>query len=106
MDHLPVLGQVLEAYPRVPFLCTEEYDGLPFHECPDRQKWDVQRLDNGDFSEHPRHEAAAFLQTWLFFESLNEILGFPAPIDTKNFIGEHDAQLYVQTTLLYDHIAL
>lgn len=61
---------------------------------------------NGDFSEHPRHETAAFLQTWLFFGSLNEILGFPAPIDAKNFIGEHDAQLYVQTTLLYDHIAL
>lgn len=105
MDHLPGLAHATSTYPRVPFLCDQEYDNLPFDQYQVRRGWDVHRLYNRDFSQHPPRETASFLQTWLFFGLLNEILGFQRPISMQDFIQEDSGGRRIYTTHLNACIA-
>lgn len=106
MDHLPKFGHAVEAYPRVPYLCIEAYDGLPFAEYHIRRGWEVQRLYNGDFSQHGCDETASFLQTWLFFGAINEIFGFQKPFDTRQFVLEDGEGKRICTSSLHNHFAV
>jgi hypothetical protein len=45
----------------IPYVYTEDYDGLEFVSYPEHRGFDVDRFGRGDFS------AACFLQNWLFF---------------------------------------
>ena len=89
MEHLPRrTGQEQSVFPAVPYLCEEKYDGLSFLEYPRRLGW--PNLENtGRFRQtatlsiaNTKHLAATppaklepFLQNWLFFGLLNEVLG-------------------------------
>ncbi|KAL2819828.1 hypothetical protein BJX63DRAFT_418752 [Aspergillus granulosus] len=75
MDHVESLPD--SPYPRlqIPCLSSEAYDGLDFLTYPERSGWDIDRLLDGDFSEHPGEKTAAFLQNWLFFGVLWEVFG-------------------------------
>lgn len=75
MDHAYVSSTPVFVPPRIPYLCEVPYDGLDFTGYPQRRGWDKERLSRGDFTQHPRERTAAFLQEWLYFGVLTEVLG-------------------------------
>ncbi|KAL9010459.1 MAG: hypothetical protein Q9173_004609 [Seirophora scorigena] len=83
MEHLHPPRNVATPGPDpVPCVCTEDYDGGPFLTYPTRQGKSSVLDDAPSASEGrpllpttPTAELEAFLQTWLFFGLLKEILG-------------------------------
>ena len=103
MDHLPTFSDTVGKYPRVPLLCRERYDNLPFAQYPSRRGYDLQRLYSGDFSQHPREDTASFLQTWLYFGTLNEIFKV-VEVDLEHFIERDDLGFRICTKKLDGYI--
>jgi Heterokaryon incompatibility protein (HET) len=79
-DHVPPISD------KVPYVCTEKYDGKQFLSYPKRNDKPWLELPGGDLpymtyavSENIRlieqKEQERFLQTWLFFGLLHEMLG-------------------------------
>ncbi|KAF4632702.1 hypothetical protein G7Y89_g5424 [Cudoniella acicularis] len=83
MEHLPPVSDPYEPI-LIPYIGDCEYDGLDFAGYPSRRGWDIDRLLIGDFQETPTANAAAFLQTWLFFGLMHEI--FAVKIRSADFI--------------------
>ena len=89
MEHLPTrAGQTKSLFPAIPYLCQDRYDGGPFSDYPHRLGlpdlkigWNFRSnpslsLANQHFlAALPRVELESFLQNWLFFGLLNEVLG-------------------------------
>ena len=84
MDHLALPRDPISPLTKVPYLCTEHYDvTIPFLEYAGRKgkPWMVVEVGQVMFelheivSETAKSELASFLQTWLFFGLLAEILG-------------------------------
>ena len=84
MDHLALPRDPILPLTEVPYLCTEHYDvTIPFLEYPGRKgkPWLVVEVGQvmfelyDDVSPTPKSELERFLQTWLFFGLLAEILG-------------------------------
>lgn len=79
MDHIALPTNADYQPVVVPCLSQLEYDHLGFESYPARRGWNMTSLLAGNFTQ--RHDssdsasAAAFLQDWLFFGSLREILG-------------------------------
>src|SRR6266699_2791867 len=84
MDHIPCSKSHLWQHVHVPFLCHEEYDGLPFAEYPERKGWQGLHERVIHLSQCSRDDESAFFQTWLFFGMLNQVLGVPVP--TRDFV--------------------
>jgi hypothetical protein len=59
----------------VPYIGDCEYDGLDFADYPARRGFDIEGLLKGDSKETPLDQVASFLQTWLYFGFMCEILG-------------------------------
>ncbi|RYP30362.1 hypothetical protein DL767_006270 [Monosporascus sp. MG133] len=104
MDHLLTFKYMAERYPRVPLLSEQPYDGLPFDGYHTRQGFDANRLYNRDFTQHPREKTASFLQTWLFFGTIHEILGLGQPYNLSRFVDIDDLGFRVCTQNLDRHI--
>lgn len=84
MDHLALPRDPILPLTEVPYLCTEHYDvTIPFLEYAGRKgkPWMVVEVGQVMFELHEtvsptsKSELACFLQTWLFFGLLAEILG-------------------------------
>ena len=88
MEHLPVrTGNPRSVFPPIPYLCNDRYDGGPFLEYPRRlglpNVEDVGSRVNPHLSTTNKQLLAAlppaylqpFLQNWLFFGLLHEVLG-------------------------------
>ena len=84
MDHLALPQDPILPLSKVPYLCTEHYDvTIPFIEYagPKGRPWMVVEDGKVMFELHEiasptaKSELADFLQTWLFFGLLAEILG-------------------------------
>lgn len=75
MDHIPKSTNPLYQEVIVPCLGTVTYDCLDFDTYPIRRGWDRARLFAGDFTQHEPAKTAAFLQDWLYFGILWEVLG-------------------------------
>ena len=89
MEHLPKrTGQTKSLFPEIPYLCQDTYDKGPFLDYPHRSGLPDLKIEGplGDspslsipkqqFLEGvPRAELESFLQNWLFFGLLNEVLG-------------------------------
>ena len=90
MEHLPRrIGQEKSIFPAIPYLCREKYDGGPFLDYPrrsgllDLENDVVFRMDATTLSfpnrkllaTMPRAQLEPFLQNWLFFGLLHEVLG-------------------------------
>ena len=88
MDHLPEASQPAFPYPKVLYLQGFVYDDAPFTEFPARMGFDKKRLLAGDFMEHPPTVTAAFLQTWLFFGVMSEVLG--THVERRDFVRADD----------------
>src|SRR5438046_415828 len=77
MDHLPLPIDDLAHLPvEVPFLCNERftYDDLGFLTYPRRAGVDIEQLRGEKLDLLALHNAAPFLQTWLWFGLLGETL--------------------------------
>lgn len=84
MDHLALPQDPILPLTKVPYICTEHYDvTIPFLEYAGRKgrPWMVVEVGQVMFELHDivsataKAELACFLQTWLFFGLLAEILG-------------------------------
>ena len=89
MEHLPKrTGQTQSLFPAIPYLCQDKYDEGPFLEYPHRSGLPDLRIQGTlginpflNISKQrflaavPRCELEPFLQNWLFFGLLNEVLG-------------------------------
>ena len=84
MDHLPEASQPAFPYPQVPYLEGFLYDDAPFTDFPARMGFDKKRLLAGDFTEHSPTVTAAFLQSWLFFGMMSEVLG--THVERQDFV--------------------
>ncbi|KAJ3569711.1 hypothetical protein NPX13_g5991 [Xylaria arbuscula] len=86
MDHIPPICGSPYQHIRVPNFCTEPYDGLEFSGYPQRKGW-ADPVDGSLALSKRSHEArTAFLQTWLFFGVLEEVLG--CRIDLGDFVKD------------------
>ena len=77
MNHLPDIRNSSCPLLEVPCIATP-YDGLSFAEYPLREGWDKALFVRSDFTNNGSRtveEAAAFLQTWLYFGTIHEVLG-------------------------------
>ena len=82
MDYLPLPHNASE-HLEIPDLGGEEYDGEEFLDYPARCGWDISKLRQGNVQESKLSgdhnalelQAAQFLQTWVFFGTLSELLG-------------------------------
>jgi hypothetical protein len=83
MEHLP---PVADPYCPIfaPYVGHCDYDGLGFAGYPSRMRCDVDRLLKGDFQRSSPANVAGFLQTWLYFGLMHEVLN--VEIRTANFI--------------------
>ncbi len=104
MEHLPVIKNPKRESYEIPFLCTEDYDGLGFHGYPEWKGWStwgVVRLFS--YRSVPRSSAVSFLQAWLYFGMLHEFLG--VPVQVSDFVIENDAgRLIITTARLSDYV--
>ena len=89
MEHLPRrAGQEKSVFPEIPYLCQDKYDEGPFLNYPQRSslpdlkvEWTLRLNPSLSLAQKqflaavPRAELEPFLQNWLFFGLLNEVLG-------------------------------
>ena len=89
MEHLPRrTGQEKSIFPEIPYLCQDKYDGGPFLDYPHRSGLPDLKIEgtlrmnpslsiakSNFLAAVPRAELEPFLQNWLFFGLLNEVLG-------------------------------
>ena len=89
MEHLPKrTGQTQSLFPAIPYLCQDKYDEGPFLDYPHRSGLPDLKIEGtlgiNSFlnipkqqflAAVPRSELEPFLQNWLFFGLLNEVLG-------------------------------
>ncbi|KAJ6512733.1 hypothetical protein C8R45DRAFT_961195 [Mycena sanguinolenta] len=69
MDHFTIPDGTVHI--RVPFRCTERYDGGDFFEYPTRKGWtETQLMGHSGFGNRAPAEVEAFFQTWLYFGTL------------------------------------
>ena len=90
---------------KVPCFSTHNYpyrrndeDLACFFGYPTLQGWDALKLLQGDYQGRTRRDGLSFLQSWLFFGFLQEVLG--VKIDKHDFIYEENSQRFVTTSLL------
>lgn len=89
MEHLPKpTGQAKSLFPAIPYLCQDRYDEGPFLDYPQRAGLPVSEVDptirlsptlssasQKLLAAMPPAELQSFLQNWLFFGLLREVLG-------------------------------
>jgi hypothetical protein len=89
-----------EPYPRIPLVAQSQYDNLEYDGYQTRCGFDLTRLYNRDFTQHPPDKTASFLQTWLFFGSLHEILSLDHPVDLDQFVERDHLGFRISTRTL------
>ncbi|KUJ12058.1 uncharacterized protein LY89DRAFT_673847 [Mollisia scopiformis] len=88
MEHLPPVTKAYEPI-SVPFIGETEYDGLEFASYPTRRGFDLDRLLQGDLQGRSTEAVASFLQDWLYFGFMHELLGIE--IQRGDFVRTDDA---------------
>ena len=119
MDHLALPRDPILPLTKVPYLCTEHYDvTIPFLEYAGRKgkPWMVVEVGQVMFelqeivSPAAKSELACFLQTWLFFGLLAEILGDLYDHDTfvtessdtgEQILKTNDLQSLIETRITW-----
>jgi hypothetical protein len=89
MEHIGIAVDPLHPVVEVPLICEHDCDDGTFGEYHSRRGFNKVRMMGGDFTEKPPEETAAFLQQWLYFGMLSEVLGVPIPVN--DFVAENAA---------------
>ncbi|KAJ7508999.1 hypothetical protein B0H11DRAFT_1703297 [Mycena galericulata] len=99
MDHLIIPPEAKHL--RVPYKCTEPYDGGDFFGYPARKGWtDEDLLGLNGFGGRDESEVEAFFQTWLYFGTLTCVFKLQGvDIDIAEFLAtdEHSGEAFVTT---------
>ena len=103
MDHLPIPAE--PAYPplEVPFLGCGYYGGL-FLTYPDREGITRADIYRRSLTSKPREQVSAFLQSWLFFGLVTEVL--QREISTEDFVCTNDKGKKILTTARLPELTL
>ena len=97
MDHLP--SSTSDHHPvKVPYLGGPIYDNQGFSSYPDRVGWNTDELSSGRLGGRDREAAAAFLQQWLFFGLISQVLD--TGLDLDQFVIYDAGVGYVSTRQL------
>lgn len=77
MQHMPTVKDSIFPPIKIPCLSPDSYDNEigHFEDYPRLKGRDLQALKRGEFSHQPADVTAGFLQDWLFFGLLYEVLG-------------------------------
>lgn len=106
-DHLPHVED--PAYPpvKVPFLGVF-YDGGDFSTYPESKGWVTELLLWGQLGRRTGPDAESFLQSWLFFGALSEVLGtMGIELDQEDFVrSDALGNMWITTRALRDYITL
>lgn len=109
MDHIPNTVRPVNGHIRVPYLFREEwdfkYDNKGFFFFPERKEWDSGAILRRDFIQNrDRGRAASFLQEWLYFGFMSEVLGIE--VLTEHFTEEDEVggQRFITTASLPKYI--
>jgi hypothetical protein len=104
MEHLE--EGIASHLPRVPYIVEHQYDHGGFHTFPDQARWYLGH--NGQWEQTdqtksntrpgPLGSAAAFLQAWLFFGLLTEVLGPDVQPSPKDFCVQDGHESWRITT--------
>jgi len=110
MDHIRLPENPVHPPIEVPYLCTEEFDGGPFHLYPYLKGWSERDVfyranwtrrppfDSDAFPDRrPVGEAMSFLQNWLFFGLLVTVFG--PDLDIRDFVRRNEDGHEVVTTI-------
>ncbi|KAI9871761.1 MAG: hypothetical protein M1830_002482 [Pleopsidium flavum] len=108
MDHVQLPQNPVHPPIEVPYLCTEAFDGGPFHLYPYLKGWSERDVfyrpnwtrqppfDSDDIPDRrSAGEAISFLQNWLFFGLLVTVFG--PDLDTRDFRRNKDGHEFVTT---------
>lgn len=100
MDHLPVPRHACQVV-EVRYLRGHDYGDLDFFQYPAKASIDVDRISRGLFEPNSADEVAAFIQSWLFFGLLNQILDRTITHHEFLTVGKQR----IDTTSLPSHLA-
>lgn len=106
MEHISSPRSPAFPRPEVPVLSSLQYDGLGFATFPQRHGFDRDLMLQGDYSQHTSSNAAGFMQAWLYFGTLFEVLGSECGA-ARLFIMHQEGFEHgkVTTTLLEDLVS-
>lgn len=102
MDFISLPSNPLYPPIKVPCLSRLSYDGHEFPTYAERQGQSITRLLRGQFGQDP--ETATFLQNWLFFGVLFEVLGERASKESYTELDPEDGNDLLTTRLLSKHL--
>ena len=102
MDHLPQVSNPFFPPVQVPCLLPEPYENKArgFETYPSQRGWDTNLLQRGEFTQHSFEATGAFLQDWLFFGMLHEVLGDDGTKEMSSRWDEPSNQIVITTKSL------
>jgi hypothetical protein len=77
MDFIPEVATLANQPVEVPYLGLIQYDDKGFLTFPSRKGFNPYRLHVGDFHQHSAEQTEAFLQAWLYFGLICNVLQVP-----------------------------
>jgi hypothetical protein len=113
MDHLLLPSHPTSDRVKVPYVCKERYDGLPFWYYPKRKGLPALAQGPSEFAQHeamhptPATEQEPFFQTWLCFGLLSELMGgnnqgkYEDPVLVQEDAGQADVLTRIYEKLVY-----
>lgn len=98
MDHLPDVKHPYRPV-KIRYMPSICYDDRGFYDFPERRGWTDEKLKEAHAdNSRLRRDALAFLQSWLYFATLREVMG--VPVWTSDFIRHDRGQLWITTKRL------
>ncbi len=93
MDHLSKPENPFKPL-AIPFLGAPHYDGGDFAGYPERMGFNIEIMPLGLVRDKSLDDVAAFLQMWLYFGTLKEVLGIcEISFEIKDFVCPEKKEL-------------
>ncbi len=103
MDHLPLPRHPCRVV-EVSYFCGHEFGNLAFFQYPEKASVNIDAISRGIFKPYSAEAIAAFVQTWLFFGLLNQILN--PKITHHDFVTEgRTVKQRINTSRLEPYVA-
>ena len=102
MEHLPPVSHPYKPV-EVPYL-GGAYSGDDFAGFPEQHGWDICLLQEGNLHGRDSQATAQFLQTWLYFGLLREVLGFEIMMGDFIRNGQESSSHYITTNKLRNYL--
>ena len=102
MDHVPQIIDPVFPPVKVPCLSSKPYENKTgrFEDYPAQRGWDISLLKQGIFTQHSSEDTSVFLQDWLFFGVLHEVLDNAGMKEEFLMLDEQASQPIVTTKCL------